>query len=39
MVIIYITFHRQVLNNIIIKHLIIRLEVHSKADQEHRKMF
>lgn len=39
MVIIYITFHRQVLNNIIIKHLIIRLEVHSKAEQEHRKMF
>ena len=39
MVIIYKTFHRQVLNNSIIKHLILRLEVHSKADQEHRKMF
>lgn len=38
-VIIYKTFHRQVLNNSIIKHLILRLEVHSKADQGHRKMF
>ena len=39
MVIIYVTFHSQALNNNIIKHLILRLEVHLKADQEHRKMF
>lgn len=39
MVKIYETFHSQALNNNIIKHLILRLEVHLKADQEHRKMF